>query len=228
LPHRAPASHINTPPAAALGLLLEAYDYARQLEKDVWDFAVEIGPLREAGLTNNHLRWLLCLGYAEHGIEQTRLGTVRRQFSRVDNLSLTDGACFVLTEAGAAYARSAAVTSVAQPEAERGDEKPVWDAARRELRFRGVLVKRFRQPSPSQEAILAAFDEESWPPRIDDPLPPETGQDAKRRLQRTIGNLNRAQENPVLHFQGGGDGQSVQWRACGVRAKAERGQGECS
>jgi hypothetical protein len=34
------------------------------------------------------------------------------------------------------------------------------------------VVKEFKLPAPNQETILTAFQEEGWPPRIDDPLPP--------------------------------------------------------
>src|SRR5689334_15976280 len=45
---------------AALLPLLEAYKYARELERCIWDFALEIRVLRAAGLTHSDLRWLVC------------------------------------------------------------------------------------------------------------------------------------------------------------------------
>ena len=60
------------------------------------------------------------------------------------------------------------------------NETPVWDAGCRELRLRGQIVKRFKVPSPIQESILAAFQEEGWPSAIDDPLPPHPEQDQRR------------------------------------------------
>ena len=56
-----------------------------------------------------------------------------------------------------------------------------------------LLVKRFKVPAPNQEMILAAFEEESWPVRIDDPLPVHPCLAAKRRLHETITSLNRHQ-----------------------------------
>ena len=88
----------------------------------------------------------------------------------------------------------------------------MWDAQRRELRVGLHLVKRFRQQAADQLTILAAFQEEGWPPRIDDPLPQHDGQDAKLRLHRTIANLNRAHKVAIIRFGGGGDGQSIMWR----------------
>jgi hypothetical protein len=92
--------------------------------------------------------------------------------------------------------------------------------------LREVLVKRFKQPAANQELILEAFQEEAWPSRIDDPLHPAFDQNSKQRLHSTISNLNRCQENRLIHFEGGGDGKSVCWRLLLApsdgRAKTER------
>lgn len=48
----------------------------------------------------------------------------------------------------------------------------------------------------NQEMLLAAFQEEDRPCRIDDPLPPQPDQDARRRLSDTIKCLNRKQKIP--------------------------------
>ena len=42
----------------ALRLLLDAADYADDLGRDFWDFALVIRELRAAGLSDNDLRWL--------------------------------------------------------------------------------------------------------------------------------------------------------------------------
>jgi hypothetical protein len=86
---------------------------------------------------------------------------------------------------------------------------PVWDSQRRELRFAGKLVKQFKWPAHNQETILAAFQEEGWPPRIDDPLSPTPEIDPKRRLHDTIKCLNRNQNHRFLHFRGDGTGEGV-------------------
>ncbi len=54
-----------------------------------------------------------------------------------------------------------------------------------ELWANGTLVKRLDIRATNQIAILAAFQEEGWPPRIDDPLHPN-GADGKSRLRSTI------------------------------------------
>lgn len=92
-----------------------------------------------------------------------------------------------------------------------GDVKPVWDRERQELRVEDVLVKAFKLPSPNQETVINAFDEEGWPTRIDDPLPPRGDVDPKRRLHDTIKSLNRNQKHRMLRFTGDGTGEGIRW-----------------
>ncbi len=199
-------------PAAVIALLLDGYQCAGQLGCGVWEFAIEISSLHAAGATNNHLRWLLHREYVNHGVEIARIDSRQRHFHKIGNLSLPDRTCFVLTRQGLvrflAGNRAAKERHVA---VERSDG-PVWDRVRRELRVGQVVVKRFKQPAGSQELILNAFEEEEWSERIDDPLPPEKDQDAKKRLHTTIRNLNRSHGSRLIQFAGGGDGQSICWR----------------
>ena len=88
---------------------------------------------------------------------------------------------------------------------------PCWDRDRQELRVGAEIVKQFKVPAPNQEAILAAFQEEGWPHRIDDPIPPEGDKEPKRRLHDTINSLNRSQRTPLVRFHGDGSGQGVRW-----------------
>jgi hypothetical protein len=88
---------------------------------------------------------------------------------------------------------------------------PRWDAQRRELTIAGHVVKRFRLPAPNQESILTAFEEEGWPLRILDPLPPKFEMDCKRRLHETIKTLNRHHMVKIIRFCGDGTGQGVLW-----------------
>jgi len=87
--------------------------------------------------------------------------------------------------------------------------QPRWDRKSRVLRVGSRVVKRYRLPSPNQERILAAFEEEGWPASIDDPLPPVSGLCAKQRLHDTIKSLNARQEQRLLFFRGDGTGQRV-------------------
>jgi hypothetical protein len=88
---------------------------------------------------------------------------------------------------------------------------PRWDPQRRELSVDGRIVKRFRLPAPNQESILTAFEEEGWPLRILDPLPPKDEMDCKRRLHETIKTLNRHHFSRIIRFCGDGTGQGVLW-----------------
>jgi hypothetical protein len=73
------------------------------------------------------------------------------------------------------------------------------------------VVKEYRVPCPNQEAVLAAFEEEGWPHRIDDPLSPQGEIEPKSRLHDTIKRLNRHHKEPLIRFQGDGTGEGVCW-----------------
>jgi len=88
---------------------------------------------------------------------------------------------------------------------------PVWDQHRRALSVGDVLVKQFKVPAPNQIVVLSVFQEESWPIRIDDPLPPCGECDSKRRLHDTINALNRSQKVSLIRFCGDGSGEGVRW-----------------
>jgi hypothetical protein len=85
---------------SGLSLLRDAWERARALKEDPWAFAVDIRQLREAGLTNTDLRWLICKGYAEHAIEDGSAGAGRRSILKVASLTLPERTCFVLTARG--------------------------------------------------------------------------------------------------------------------------------
>jgi hypothetical protein len=87
---------------------------------------------------------------------------------------------------------------------------PIWDGERRELRMGKLVVKRFRQPAKNQELILAAFEEDSWPPRIDNPLSSNGDTDAVDRLHDAVKKLNR-QRKKLIHFRSDGRGLGVMW-----------------
>jgi hypothetical protein len=89
--------------------------------------------------------------------------------------------------------------------------RPRWEPGPRRLWFGGQLVKWIRQPAKSQEAILAAFEEEGWPRRIDDPLPPVEGRDSLERLHEAVKGLNRSQVTRLLEFRRDGTGEGVEW-----------------
>ena len=240
----------------ALTRLRLSYDYARDLDLDLWDFAVEIQELRAEGVSNNDLRWLVCKGFVLHADEITSLGDNRRTFQTIGRLNFCKRTCFVLTEEGAklvlelrgresnehipllsangcahgdkengpggnghrlvAFADADAETPLPQvpvltPKNASPPSRPCWDRDRQELRVGTLIVKQFKVPAPNQETILAAFQEEGWPHRIDDPIPPHPDKEPKRRLHDTIISLNRNQRTPLIRFLGDGSGQGVRW-----------------
>jgi hypothetical protein len=213
-------------------LLWQSYRYAQELKCSRWEFAIELTGLREAGASTSDLRFLVGKRLIDHGLETTMPGDKRRHFRRGCRLRLCRRSCFVLSDAGVHY-----LTSCPRPDAgkapgcdalegpveddnagsssgnERGNGKPEphWDSARHELRVGGRLVKQFKQPSPNQEMILMAFEEEHWPARIDDPLPPVAEQCPKRRLHDAIKCLNRNHRSRLVRFRGDGTGEGVVW-----------------
>jgi hypothetical protein len=206
-----------------LAQLVQASDYSRALACDAWDFAVELDQLIDLGMTTSDLRWLTKCGYVSHACEMTGSHDLNRRFrSPEQNLAFAQNTCFVLTDAGLAMmgrdrgAVRDASLPVAVPIsflAETGDRTaiPHWNKDTRTFLVGDSLVKRFRVPSPNQEAVLEAFQEEGWPMTIDDPLPPVPEQQPKRRLRDTIKCLNLNQARRLIRFRGDGTGQRVFW-----------------
>ena len=210
----------------SLLLLRRAYECAHSFCHDPWDFAVEWRTLQVLGLTSTDVRCLACQGVIEHAVETPMTKGGGRSFRRVDPMVVTERTALVLTAAGVALLSAhpafqddaPPVTGGALhngPNPEGGTATPVWDRETRELSAAGRLVKRFRVPAPNQELILEAFQEEGWPPRMDNPLPPGPTADVRERLHDTIKNLNRHQVHRLLLFQGDGRGLGVRWRPRG-------------
>lgn len=230
----------------AICQLLKASNYAEDTGRDAWEFAVTIGELRRDGVSENELRWLVCRGYIEHAEEVTTTSN-ERAFDRHVSLRFCKRSAFVITSAGVAFSREIlkgftrcevrdegeanSFDAAPQPTKLRpvenahhgtnGNARPKWDRDRRELRLGGKLVKVFKLPSPMQEAILMAFEEEHWPPRIDDPLPGHPDLLPKRRLHDTIKSLNRNQKNCLIRFMGDGTGEGIRWELIPSRDDAE-------
>jgi hypothetical protein len=210
---------------SALAPLIEAAQYAHETGSDPWDFAVEIQKLRNFGLSDNDLRFLLRLKLIAHANERLPNRAVGRQFTEIDDLSFTGRTCFVLTATGNLAAlgqfhvEPAGCQSQPSPSYPQrlaiGSARhvPTWDAQRRVLWFDDRVVKEFRWQAFNQEHILCAFQEEGWPARIDDPLAPLPSLVSKRRLIDTIKCLNRKQANKLIRFRGDGTGQGVIWEA---------------
>lgn len=224
----------------ALVMLLESYDYAQDVACPIWEFAVELDAFHAFGLTPGDWRWLCLKGLVDHGRERTMSDERARSFRQGGVLRLSRRTCFVLTEAGERFARQLVVESgprvrtnwdpavmpaqacLAGDLLDLSQLVPTWDRDRQQLRVGKFIVKEFKLPAPNQETILAAFQEENWAPRIDDPLPPLGDIDPKRRLHDTITSLNRNQKKPLIRFLGDGSGEGVRWE--GVAQPHENGR----
>ena len=211
----------NRPVFVTLRKLLRAFRYAYDCNRDRWDFAVEISELRQLQVSNEDLRWLIGKQLVEHAEESDDEKTRGRRFRATVGFSLSARTCFVLSDLGLEFSQqlSGATSSPAGQECPLdldslglvGQLRPVWDSTRHELSLGGKLVKKFKWRAANQEAILSAFAEEGWPPRIDDPLPPIGDIDPKRRLSDAIKCLNRHHANALIRFCGDGSGEGVLW-----------------
>lgn len=203
----------------AIEALKEARSYAEQTSGDRWEFAVEAEQLIEMGLKLNDFRWLVRKGLVEHQLEITLEGDRGRTFRPTGELVFPKGTCFVLAHDEATIdinQKTDIVGSISQGNGRhQANSPPHWDCDARELSVDGKLVKRFKWSALNQEMVLCAFEEEGWPRRIDDPLPPHPDQDPKRRLSDTIKCLNRKQFRPLIRFHGDGTGQGVSWERVG-------------
>jgi hypothetical protein len=208
------ASEIKT----ALDHLAKAYNYASDVRSDAWEFAVELGQLMALGLTTTDLRWLVKKGYIEHAPEITQTGDAERGFLPIQHhTAFAKETCFTLTDTGLLIARGKhdhrEVLHFAKGGANRpgGDLVPRWDSASRALYLGDRIVKQYLVPSPNQQSVLEAFQEEQWPPYIDDPIPPAPEQDQKIRLRDTIKCLNAHQKIQLIRFHGDGTGEGIRW-----------------
>jgi hypothetical protein len=222
-----------------LNLLLVASKYVESSHCEKCQLALRREELSAAGLEAIDCRWMLIRGLVDHFNETTFPGDSKRSFRNGDAI-ISDHSCFLLTPKGTSFVTEflnephAEIGSTTNEvsfnyESQDGshprwgsqdlidetepstDPQPCWDINRQELWFAGRLVKRYRIPSPNQVAILCAFEEETWPSRIDDPLPQHFEIDPRRRLNDTIRNLNRSRINPLIRFSGDGSGQGILW-----------------
>ncbi len=227
---------------STLKLLLLGALYAEETGAAEWDFATEIEQLTALGMTFNDFRWMVKRGLVKHQCESTSDNDDGRRFRSTGNLTFPVRTCFVLTDLGIEIARKLSLGKITTQHAENAVEAPnnsateykfdhaldtnqilegqlpIWDAERRVLAVNNTIVKQFKWIAANQQTVLCAFEEEGWPARIDDPLPPHPEQDSKRRLGDTIKCLNRKQCNPLILFRGDGTGEGVIWEIRGRTA----------
>jgi hypothetical protein len=101
---------------------------------------------------------------------------------------------------------------------------PFYDDQQGELRVGDQLIKNIR-PKTNQQAVLSAFQEEGWPIRIDDPIPPKGDMEPKKRLEGTIRFLNKNHAKGgegIIRFHGDGTSEGVKWKFVVGGAEAAR------
>ncbi len=226
----------NPAVCATLKRLREANKSAIDCGRDPWDFAVELSQFLDSGIGTHMLRVMISQNWITHMREVPGRSKYRREFEPESEMVLSKQSCFLITQKGLKIARqltpqgptsmtkndsriengSVSKSNLAHLNSEADTQMdsagypiPCWDRKRRELRIGGVVVKKFKWPAENQEQVLEAFEEEGWPPRIDDPLIRHPKIDPKRRLHDTLKCLNRKQVHEYVKFRGDGTGRGV-------------------
>ena len=106
---------LAAPVRAALAHFAKARHYARNVQCDPWEFAIEIERLASMGVTTSDLRWLVKKGYIEHACEVTRPSDAVRRFKRRQNLAFTAESCFLLADTALSSAEKMGI--IAAPDA---------------------------------------------------------------------------------------------------------------
>jgi len=201
----------------ALTALLRAHSFALDVHADPWQHAIEVASLHSLGCENIELRWLIARGLVRHGYEVHEQSSAARVISPSTGLKITDSSCFTVEPTQLEHihrllgpCNDAVRLGVTLPGTRA---RPHWDSSLQQLWLGERLVKHFRRPAPSQVLILDVFEEEGWPPRIDDPLPPQAGQLGKRRLHDAITGLNRNHLDRAIRFSCDGKALGILWHA---------------
>ncbi len=133
----------------AMRTMLAAVAYADKSNQKREAFAVSLNCIQQCGLYECDLLWLVSQGYVIHLRECTEEAGCTRKFI-AGGVTISTQSCFALTEPGEEFALAvcggegdALLTSAMTHDQLR----PRWDSERRELFFRGHLIKRFRLPS---------------------------------------------------------------------------------
>ncbi len=192
-------------------LLLESWRQARQAGWEPAELALELQELLNWGASRVQLRLLVLRQLLAHVREVTAMCDAARRFQWAAGNKMTSDSCFYLTAAGARFF-TRCQANVVPGDAGSATLAPQWKPGPRELWHGNQIVKRFRQPAHNQERILAAFQEQHWPLRIDDPLP-GSAVEPKTRLRAAIRSLNSRQQRRLLRFWADGTGEGVGWEA---------------
>lgn len=209
---------------SGLAVLLQAFDFARGTASNPWDFAVERSVLYDSGLSHNDLRWLLASRFAEHGIELPPGDNERRSVRTVKSFQFHGDSCFILSVAGADFARSRLLDHQQHHPAELQCEPDQdsaahsstsgnlrWNRETRRVIYGGVPCIELTRAAENLETVLEAFEKTGWATQIHDPFPQDKSGNRKRRLHNTINALNRCQSIPRIHFSSADSGHAIRW-----------------
>ena len=94
-----------------------------------------------------------------------------RRFQSKVSLAFTARTCFLLADAGVHGSRLTVDAGRATARPEARSRRPIGTSDPDALP-RDRVVKLYRVLAPNQEKVLSAFEEESWPRVVDDPIPP--------------------------------------------------------
>ncbi len=191
--------------------LQQLNSYAKQNRIEPDQLAVPISDFRTWGHSDTELRLLVIEGVVQHLKETTASSLDKRKFELAGTYSIGDSSCFVLTSNLETQKKQASMHVQDVEPVQPATAQPHWDLKLRRLMYEGKLIKHFRCPAQNQETILSAFQEEGWPERISDPIPPNEETDSKQRLHDAIRSLNRNQTNSLIKFRGDGTGEGVLW-----------------
>ena len=71
----------------SLELLRDAFEYARQSNCDLWEFAIELEQIKQPGISISDLRWLARMDLVQHAVEVTAYNDGQRRFEKSENLA---------------------------------------------------------------------------------------------------------------------------------------------
>jgi hypothetical protein len=127
----------------------------------------------------------------------------KRRFRKSSKIS--ERSCFVLTDAGAAWAYKCGVLK------DKSEAiKPHWNTESGALFFAGLLTMKIHPRARDLRPILDKFQELGWRERIDNPLP---GVHRKQRLHDAIKRLNLHLLSARIRFHGDDMGLRIRWNA---------------
>lgn len=205
-----------------LRILCDNFQYADHLGACPTAFAASMKRLREAGMEDGALQWLLWRGYllqvaADGSLLASSGGQRRRRPPQFQ-----DDTSFILTDAGVAFASGwirpalpALDSGGRSSHAEIVEPDPLapdvaWDAAAGVLCVSGVQVRRVRKDASVLREILDAFQRADWPLQVRI-LPTDADSEAKLRLRNCVQRLNRGCER-AIEFHTCDHGTAVCWR----------------